>query len=128
MIFFLFAACTTSPPENPIQSTWYQNGKKVYEDKCARCHKIDGSGIAGVFPPLKGAQWIEREPELIASIITRGLGGEISVAGETYRSAMPPQELTAQQTFDVIAYIRFAFAQKIPVRVRYLPHIWLFFI
>lgn len=32
----------------------YLRGKKLYEAKCAMCHKADGQGIAGSFPPVWG--------------------------------------------------------------------------
>jgi mono/diheme cytochrome c family protein len=115
ILLFLFSCVTQeNSAQETLESDWFMAGKQVYKQKCSGCHKEYGQGVEGVFPPIKGSQWIIREPELIASIITRGLGGEITVRGETYRSAMPPQDLTAQQTFNVIAYIRFAFAQKKP--------------
>ena len=115
-ILVLLLSCSSPEvsKEDIQKTTWFRSGKEVYAQKCTMCHKEDGAGIKGVFPPLKGSQWIQREPELLASIIVRGIGGEITVQGETYRSAMPPQELTAQQTFDVVAYIRFVFAEKEP--------------
>ena len=41
------------------------------------CHQSDGLGKQGVFPPLRGSQWIKKDPKLVASIIQYGLGGEI---------------------------------------------------
>ena len=118
-IFILLLSCSSrkeSPThlslEEAKKSAGYMAGKVVYEQKCIVCHKGDGLGSPGVFPPLKGSPWIDREATLLASILTRGLGGEISVSGAIYRSAMPPQELTVQQTFDVITYIRYEFAEN----------------
>ena len=90
----------------------YAEGKKVYEQKCIHCHQSDGRGKQGIFPPLQGSQWITKDPKVMASIIQYGLGGEIDVAGITYRSAMPPQNLTKQDLYSVVAYVRFAFAKQ----------------
>ena len=98
-------------PEDIPSQEWYLSGKRIYEEKCIGCHKADGLGSKGVFPPLKGSPWLRREPALLASILTRGLGGAITVSEEVYRSAMPPQELSAEHTWEVIRYIRFEFAQ-----------------
>ena len=115
LLLFLFSCnFNQEAVRDPQKSDWYVEGKKVYERNCIGCHKQDGEGVDEVFPPLRGAQWIAREPELIASIVARGLGGEITVRGETYRSAMPPQYLSGQQTHDVIAYIRYELSQKLP--------------
>ena len=69
-------------------------------------------GRKGVFPPLRGSQWIAQDPKMLASIIQYGLGGEIEVAGTTYRSAMPPQNLSGKELYSVVAYVRFAFARQ----------------
>ena len=98
--------------EIPESSLVYESGKQVYEQRCAMCHQTDGLGKQGIFPPLRGSQWITKDPKLVASIIQYGLGGEIDVAGTTYRSAMPPQELSEQDLYSVVAYIRFAFAKQ----------------
>tara|TARA_B100000683_G_scaffold272609_1_gene316208 strand:+ start:536 stop:970 length:435 start_codon:yes stop_codon:yes gene_type:complete len=90
----------------------YNAGKKVYEQRCAACHQSDGLGKQDIFPPLVGSQWIKKDPKLLASIIQYGLGGEINVAGVTYRSAMPPQELSEEDLYSVVAYVRFAFAKQ----------------
>ena len=90
----------------------YDAGKGVYEQRCAMCHRNDGLGRQRVFPPLRGSQWITKDPKMLASIIQYGLGGEIDVAGVTYRSAMPPQNLSEQDLYSVVAYVRFAFANR----------------
>ena len=28
------------------------NGKSLYQNACQNCHKADGAGMAGMFPPL----------------------------------------------------------------------------
>ena len=107
-LFWMLLSCFEKENHNHI----YDAGKKVYAQQCATCHQSDGLGRQGVFPPLRGSQWITKDPKLVASIIQYGLGGEIDVAGVTYRSAMPPQELSEQDLYSVVAYVRFAFGEK----------------
>lgn len=84
------------------------NGKQVYTRICAACHMAEGTGIPQLYPPLKGSEWVNREPEIIATVVSRGLAGEISVAGNTFQSAMPPfaASLSDQELVDVISYVQ----------------------
>jgi len=70
------------------------SGEQAYE-RCAACHMADGSGVPGVFPPLKN-----RIPALAASIegrryltmvVQNGLMGNIVVEDVSYYGVMPAQ-------------------------------------
>ena len=66
-------------------------GEEVYTEVCAACHQGNGEGVAGSFPPLKGAGGYYGSAENHAKIIVHGLAGEIEVLGVTYNGAMPGQ-------------------------------------
>ncbi|TNE90096.1 MAG: cytochrome c [Deltaproteobacteria bacterium] len=66
-------------------------GEEVYGEVCAACHQANGEGVAGTFPPLKGAGSYYGDAQNHAKIIVNGLNGEIVVNGVTYNGAMPPQ-------------------------------------
>ena len=70
------------------------SGEQAYE-RCAACHMADGSGVLGVFPPLKN-----RIPALAASkegrsyltmVVQNGLMGNIVVEDVSYYGVMPAQ-------------------------------------
>src|SRR4051794_24033580 len=70
-------------------------GKEVYLRECARCHMIDGTGYAGVYPNLRHNPIVELfSPEPMIEIVDEG------------REAMPAfgTELPAQKLADVITY------------------------
>lgn len=66
-----------------------ETGQRIYASRCQSCHQADGRGVAGVFPPLIGSEWVTGPPELPVLILLNGLQGPIEVAGETYVGAMP---------------------------------------
>ncbi len=89
------------------------NGNTVYNQVCAACHQPTGLGLAGVFPPLDGSDWVTGPAGLPISIILKGLQGPIDVNGVTYNSMMPAAGyLTDQQIADVTTYIRQAWSNK----------------
>lgn len=66
-------------------------GEEHYKAICQACHGADGKGIPGAFPPLDGSGGFYGEPQNMARIIVHGLTGEITVQGQTFNGAMPPQ-------------------------------------
>ncbi|WP_395047378.1 cytochrome c [Flavobacterium sp.] len=49
------------------------NGKSLYEANCAACHQVNGEGLKGAFPSLKGSPVVEGENlELYVDIIMNG--------------------------------------------------------
>ena len=83
------------------------NGKEAYERVCVTCHQAEGSGIAGVFPPLKNSEWTTNS-KVLANIILRGVSGTIYVQDVRYASAMQgfSKELTDQEIVSIIQYIQ----------------------
>lgn len=49
----------------------------------------DGSGLAGLIPPLAGADYLTLFPDLLPCIVVNGLDGPIDVNGQTYNQPMP---------------------------------------
>jgi mono/diheme cytochrome c family protein len=64
-------------------------GKKAYQQVCATCHQVTGQGVAGVYPPLAGADWVTGNEERVVRVLLHGLNGNIEVNGKTYNGAMP---------------------------------------
>ncbi|AZN35703.1 c-type cytochrome [Iodobacter ciconiae] len=91
-------------------------GKAVYEASCSSCHMANGEGLAGAFPPLNKSDYFKKaSPAQIIKIIDQGLSGEITVNGQKYTSAMPPQNLTDQEIADVLNYVSVAMNNGKPV-------------
>lgn len=66
----------------------YQQGKMLYESACANCHMTDGSGLAGVIPPLASSDFLVTNQDLLPCIVRHGLEGPITVNGQRYDQPM----------------------------------------
>lgn len=73
----------------PPEISLFDRGARIYRNQCAQCHQAEGNGVAGVYPPLAGADWVTGHPQVIARILINGLNGPIEVAGNTYNGNMP---------------------------------------
>ncbi|MCO6499888.1 MAG: cbb3-type cytochrome c oxidase subunit II [Vicingus serpentipes] len=49
------------------------NGEQLYMDKCASCHQLNGEGLGGAFPSLKGSPIVlDKNHDLMIQIILAG--------------------------------------------------------
>jgi len=64
-------------------------GQTLYSTYCAACHRANGDGVAGAFPPLKGSAVVNRaDATKHIDIVLGGLQGA-RVSGVTYTNPMP---------------------------------------
>jgi len=93
--------------------TPYQQGKILYNNYCANCHMEDGSGLAGLIPPLAQADYLKENQLYTACIIRYGMEGEIQVNGKTYNQAMDGiGELSEFEITNIINYISHAWGNE----------------
>jgi mono/diheme cytochrome c family protein len=64
-------------------------GKKSFLQTCAACHQATGMGVAGVYPPLAGSEWVQGNEERVIRVLLHGLNGPIDVEGHAFNGAMP---------------------------------------
>jgi cytochrome c oxidase cbb3-type subunit 2 len=65
-------------------------GRQVYDQQCARCHKPDGQGAKGIFPPLVNSRVVNKDnAKEHIEIILNGLSGK-TINGINYPTSMPP--------------------------------------
>ena len=84
-------------------------GKKLFVGVgCAACHQPNGTGQAGVYPPLVDSEWVTGSDKRMAYLIYSGLVGPITVKGTVYDNAMPAQGplLTPKKMAYIISFIR----------------------
>jgi mono/diheme cytochrome c family protein len=86
------SACANDPGDHRIGE-----GETVYVRECSRCHMLDGSGVAGVYPNLRDNPIVVLEsPEPMTEIVTEG-----REAMPAFGTQIPEQEVAA-----VISYVR----------------------
>lgn len=83
------AATDTQVHKAEMQSAAAANGKQVYESVCAACHRPDGMGLPGAFPPLNDSDYLQADIERAIGAVINGLSGKIKVNGKHYNAAMP---------------------------------------
>lgn len=92
----------------PAERNVFAAGQRVYAGQCASCHQASGLGVAGVYPPLAGSEWVlNGSPNRVINILLHGLQGPIEVKGNTYNGVMPAfPTWNDTRISDVLTYIR----------------------
>ena len=89
------------------------NGKQVFTVNCVACHQATGKGLPGVFPPLDGSEWVAGDERIVANILLHGINGEITVAGNSFKGAMPAfHQLSDAELAAVASYVRSEWSNK----------------
>ena len=101
------ATAIASNPQiaNITQEIRMERGKKVFLSSCFACHMANGEGMAGVFPPLAGSDYLKADKERAIRTVLKGASGPMTVNGKNYNNMMPPQEVSDEQAADVLTYI-----------------------
>jgi mono/diheme cytochrome c family protein len=101
-------------PEPEQRALLLEAGREIYRSgaggapPCAVCHRVDGSGIPGAFPPLRPDRPWFSDCAVAQAQVVDGVFGALVVDGQAYNGVMPPvgDRLDAYQLAAVITYAR----------------------
>jgi len=84
----------------------FSRGNQIYQEKCMSCHQTDGMGVSGVFPPLKGSDFLKNKTKkrLIEQVMN-GSNERLVVNGVKYANPMPPRVDNASDAVAVVNYV-----------------------
>lgn len=90
------------------------DGGQIYAAQCVACHQATGEGLAGVFPPLAGSEWVTGKAALAVQIVLHGMTGDLTVKGVHYNGAMPTfkDKLDDAEVAAVVNHIRTSFGNS----------------
>lgn len=91
-----------------------QTGARLYVDRCAACHRTDGTGYGAVFPPLAGNPVVmTSDPTSLVHIILKG-GSSKSLPTAPSAFTMPAFEDTFndRELADLVSFIRHSWGNK----------------
>jgi mono/diheme cytochrome c family protein len=102
-IAFCLSGCLS---EAEIKREKYiSEGIKLYGLHCANCHQAKGQGLANLYPPIAGSDYLSNKNAVICGI-KYGMNGPIKVNGKTYNRAMPAQrQFSDLEVAEITTYI-----------------------
>jgi mono/diheme cytochrome c family protein len=110
---------STVPAPDPVATSpeatqLFQDGRRVYEAKCATCHGSDGKGKLPHYPPLANNQSIEMTSAVNPIRMVLNGGYPPGTRKNPMPYGMPPfaQELSDVEVAAVVTYIRTAWGNQ----------------
>lgn len=98
-------------PKFDLQASMVR-GKEIYATYCMSCHQEQGEGIDGIYPPVAKSDYLMADKNRSIIQTLNGVSGEITVNGKVYTMEMMGIDLSAEETSDVLNYIRNSFGNK----------------
>ena len=102
------SAAAGAPSPSPAGGYDAAEGAKLYTANCSACHQVNGDGLPGAFPPLKGNDVVNDEDATQhIHVVLHGLQAQ-PVGGVAYAGAMPPfaARLNDAEIADIIDFER----------------------
>lgn len=122
-----FISCSSNRKENQQNSDVSESsetktsevnkeGENLYLKYCMACHQTDGSGVPGMYPPIKDSPIVNSgNKEDFINILLNGLKGPIEVHGKMYNQQMPSQSFLSDEDLSkIINYVSKSFQNKGP--------------
>ncbi|MGA9755471.1 MAG: cytochrome c [Desulfobaccales bacterium] len=98
-----------------ISGAWAQEpgdlasqGKTVFEDNCAQCHRSNGQGLPATFPALNKNPFVAGDPKAVIATVLKGRKGLLGQM-PTWKDTLNDQQIAA-----VVTYIRQAWSNRAP--------------
>ena len=108
LCFLAIWSCRSETYKDSIKQQQYEvQGRQIYARHCSNCHNADGTGLAALIPPLKGADYLEKmDLDDLVCQIKFGLRDTIMVNGVMYHQPMPASpSLTALEIAEIITFV-----------------------
>jgi nitrite reductase (NO-forming) / hydroxylamine reductase len=89
-----------------------KSAKSLYVANCSKCHRKDGAGIKGVYPPLKNSDYVAKNStiELIRGMLF-GRSGKLVVNGSTYNGVMTTEIDKSLSDEDISSILNYVFKE-----------------
>jgi nitrite reductase (NO-forming) len=99
------AAQAPAVPPAQTKAERVENGRRIFTSICAACHQPGGTGIANVFPPLAGSDFLNADKARAIGIVLNGLSGPVMVNGKLFNNAMPALGLSDEDVANALTYV-----------------------
>jgi mono/diheme cytochrome c family protein len=65
-------------------------GRRYYKAECVSCHRSQGEGSPGIYPPLAGSEWVTGPSGRVIRIVVYGLRGKLRVGANEFNASTMP--------------------------------------
>ena len=101
----LLSVLSCQSDEEIKRERYITEGILLYKNNCTNCHQNKGQGLAALYPPIAGSDYLADKNAVIC-LIKYGQQGPIVVNGKRYNRVMPAQlQLSDLEVAEITTYI-----------------------
>lgn len=113
IMFTVISIIFTGVLSKPAIAADLKSGEVLYQKHCMACHQKDGSGIATLYPALKGNSRVDGDVESLLKVVLMGDKGPLSEPKDKFMGAMAAYTYLADEEIaDIVTYIRTTFGEN----------------
>jgi mono/diheme cytochrome c family protein len=106
LMLTVMAAWLSPPALAQGPETLSKEGKRLFENNCADCHRLNGQGLPDKFPALDKNPFVLGDPAKVIDTVLQGRKGKLGQM-PTWKDTLNDQQAAA-----VITYVRQAWSNK----------------
>ncbi len=84
----------------------FKEGKKLFENTCADCHRVNGQGLPNKFPALDKNPFVVGDPSPVIDTVLQGRKGKLGQM-PTWKDSFSDQQIAS-----IVTYIRQGWSNK----------------
>ena len=84
----------------------FDRGQTIFEQTCASCHQLGGTGDIGTAPPLRNSPYVVGDAKRLAKIVSGGLRGRVELNGLAWDGEMPAFNASDEELASLLTYLR----------------------
>ena len=94
--------------QGPGPDELFKQGRKIFADNCAQCHRANGEGLPATYPALNKNSFVVGDPQPVIATVLQGRQGKLGRM-PTWKDKLSDQEIAA-----AITYIRHTWSNRAP--------------
>lgn len=98
VILLAFLVGGSLPAWSQERNVLLEQGRGIYQENCAGCHRQNGEGLPNVFPALKGNAFVTGDEVALIRLLLNGRQGKMGRM-PAWKNRLTDQQLAAVATF-----------------------------
>ncbi len=105
-LILLVLTAGPAPAQGPGQAELLKQGREIFGDTCAQCHRANGEGLPGTFPALNKNPFVVGDPKPVIATVLNGRKGKLGQM-PAWQEKLSDQEIAA-----AVTHIRHAWSNR----------------
>jgi len=108
LILLLLLTAGLAPLQELASEDLFNQGREIFSNNCAQCHRSNGEGLPGTFQALNRDPFVVGDPQPVIATVLHGRKGQLGQM-PAWKDKLNDREIAA-----AVSYIRHAWSNQAP--------------